>query len=119
VILNDKGRVLDPDSKQAITGEYTGGWIKRGPTGVIGTNKLDAAETVACMMEDLARDLYLSAVQPSAAEAEQMIRDRQPRFVSYADWLHLNAAEVERGRPLGRPRLKFTRFDEMLSVLGR
>src|SRR2546430_17509550 len=55
VILNDKGRVLDPDTKQPVLGEYTAGWIKRGPTGVIGTNKPDAAETVQCMVEDLAR----------------------------------------------------------------
>jgi ferredoxin--NADP+ reductase len=119
VILNEKGRVLDADSKKPARGEYTGGWIKRGPTGVIGTNKPDAAETVACMLEDLAGDLYLPAPCASAPEAEQMIRDRQPRYVSYADWQRLNAIEIERGRALGRPRLKFTRIDEMLSALGR
>jgi ferredoxin--NADP+ reductase len=119
VILNDKGRVLDADSKQPVTGEYAGGWIKRGPTGVIGTNKPDAAETVACMLEDLARDLYVRAPHPSAAAAEQTIRDRQPRYVSYADWLRLDAAEIERGRALGRPRLKFTRLEDMLTFLGR
>ena len=54
VILNDKGRVLDPETKQPVVGEYTAGWIKRGPTGVIGTNKPDALETVECMMDDLA-----------------------------------------------------------------
>jgi ferredoxin--NADP+ reductase len=119
VILNDKGRVLDPDAKRPATGEYTGGWIKRGPTGVIGTNKPDAAETVGCMLEDFAHDLYLPAPRASRTEAEQMIRDRQPKYVSYADWQRLNAIEVERGRALGRPRLKFTRVDDMLRALGR
>src|SRR5206468_6860300 len=49
VILNNRGRVLDFDTKQPVVGEYAAGWIKRGPTGVIGTNKPDAAETVECM----------------------------------------------------------------------
>ncbi|PYN11245.1 MAG: NADP oxidoreductase, partial [Candidatus Rokuibacteriota bacterium] len=50
VILNAKGRVLDPATRQPLRGLYTAGWIKRGPSGVIGTNKPDAAETVACML---------------------------------------------------------------------
>jgi ferredoxin--NADP+ reductase len=119
VVLNDKGRVLDPGSKQPLVGEYTAGWIKRGPTGVIGTNKSDAAETVASMLEDLAQDAHLHPEQPSAAAAEQMIRDRQPRYLAYADWQRLNAIEVKRGRARGRPRLKFTRVDDMLAALGR
>jgi ferredoxin--NADP+ reductase len=119
VILNDKGRVLDPDSRLPVPGEYTGGWIKRGPTGVIGTNKPDAAETVACMMEDLARDAYLHAEQPSASAGEQMLRDRQPRYVSYADWQRIDAIEVERGRARGRPRVKFTSIEDMLAALDR
>jgi ferredoxin/flavodoxin---NADP+ reductase len=119
VVLNDKGRVLDPGSKQPLVGEYTAGWIKRGPTGVIGTNKSDAAETVASMLEDLAQDAHLRPEQPSAAAAEQMIRDRQPRYLAYADWQRLNAIEVERGRARGRPRLKFTRVEDMLAALGR
>jgi ferredoxin/flavodoxin---NADP+ reductase len=119
VVLNDKGRVLDPGSKQPLVGEYTAGWIKRGPTGVIGTNKSDAAETVASMLEDLAQDAHLRPEQPSAAAAEQMIRDRQPRYLAYADWQRLNAIEVERSRARGRPRLKFTRVEDMLAALGR
>ncbi len=119
VVLNDKGRVLDPASEEPVPGEYTGGWIKRGPTGVIGTNKPDAAETVACMIEDLARDVHLHPEKPSPDAAEQMLRDRQPRYVSYADWRRLNALEIERGRVLGRPRLKFTRVEDMLAALGR
>ena len=119
VILNDKGRVLDPDTKQPIVGEYTAGWIKRGPTGVIGTNKPDAAETVECMFEDLARGAVLEPTRPEAAAAETLVRQRQPNFFSYADWLKLDAIEVSRGRAQGRPRVKLTRLDEILSALGR
>ncbi len=119
VLLNEKGRVLDPETKQPMIGVYTAGWIKRGPTGVIGTNKPDAAETVANMLEDLSRDAVLSPAAPQGADAEALVRDRQPFFFSYADWRRLNEMEVERGRAAGRPRVKFTRVDEMLAVLGR
>jgi ferredoxin--NADP+ reductase len=71
------------------------------------------------MIEDLARDVHLHPEMPSPDAAEQMLRDRQPRYVSYADWRRLNALEIERGRALGRPRLKFTRVEDMLAALGR
>jgi len=119
VILNDKGRVLDPDTKLPIVGEYAAGWIKRGPTGVIGTNKPDAAETVECMFEDLARGAVLEPTRPEAAAAEALVRQRQPNYVSYTDWLKLNEIEVARGRAQGRPRVKLTSVEEMLAALGR
>ena len=119
VILNDKGRVLDPGTKQPLVGEYTAGWIKRGPTGVIGTNKPDAAETVECMFEDLARGAVLEPALPDAGAAETLVRQRQPIFVSYDDWLKLDAIEVAHGRAQGRPRVKLTSVEEMLAALGR
>jgi ferredoxin--NADP+ reductase len=119
VILNDKGRVLDAQAKTPVGGEYTAGWIKRGPSGVIGTNKPDAAETVTCMMEDLAEGLTLTPEHPQAAAADFFLRERQPRCVSYQDWQRLNEIEVERGRAQGRPRVKFTRVEDMLAALGR
>ena len=117
VILNEKGRVLDPVSKQPAVGEYTGGWIKRGPSGVIGTNKPDAAETVTCMLEDLAQGVTLQPSAPGAAAADALVRSRQPQCLSYDDWRQLDRQEIERGRALGRPRVKFTRLDEILGVL--
>ncbi len=117
VILNEKGRVLDPETRQPVAGEYAAGWIKRGPTGVIGTNKPDAAETVACMMEDLAKGAVLQPAQPDAAAG--LIRERQPHCFSYPDWLRLDELEVSRGRPFGRPRIKLTRVEDMLAALGR
>jgi ferredoxin--NADP+ reductase len=119
VILNEQGRVLDPDTKEPVVGEYTAGWIKRGPTGVIGTNKPDAAQTVACMMKDLSAGRVLSPEEPDAAAAERMFRERQPKCFSYEDWLRLNELEVASGQAAGRPRIKFTRVEDMLAALGR
>jgi len=119
VILNDKGRVLDPDSREPRAGEYAAGWIKRGPSGVIGTNKPDAAETVACMMEDAARDRVLAPSEPESGAALALVQQRQPHSVSWADWVRLDALEVERGRAVGRPRVKFVQVEEMLAALRR
>jgi len=119
VILNEKGRVLNPETKQPVRGEYTAGWIKRGPTGVIGTNKPDAAETVAAMMDDVAAGAVLEPPEATAAAAERLVRERQPEFFSYQDWLRLDAIETARGRAGGRPRVKLTRVGEMHAALGR
>ncbi|GIK38212.1 MAG: NADP oxidoreductase [Chloroflexota bacterium] len=119
VIFNNKGRVINPDTQQPVVGEYCAGWIKRGPSGVIGTNKPDAAETVSCMLEDLAQGLTLQPSQPEPAALEALIRQRQPRYVTYQDWLRLNEIELAKGKELGRPRLKFTRVEDMLAALGR
>jgi ferredoxin/flavodoxin---NADP+ reductase len=119
VILNEKGRVLDPQTKQPLVGQYTAGWIKRGPTGVIGTNKPDAAETVTGMLEDLARDIHLRPSDATPEAVERMVRERQPQYVSYQDWLRLDDIETRRGKETGRPRVKFTRVKDMLAALGR
>jgi ferredoxin--NADP+ reductase len=117
VIPNEKGRVIDPDTRSPLLGLYTAGWIKRGPSGVIGTNKPCALETVDCMIEDLAHDRVLHPSHPEVTAAEDMVRRRKPSLVSFADWLKLDALEVRRGRELGRPRLKFTVVEDMLAAL--
>ncbi|HYS19272.1 MAG TPA: NADP oxidoreductase, partial [Candidatus Binatia bacterium] len=61
----------------------------------------------------------LEPARPEAAAAEALVRQRQPNYVSYADWLKLDAIEVARGRAQGRPRVKLTRVEEMLAALGR
>jgi ferredoxin--NADP+ reductase len=119
VNLNDKGRVLDPETKQPLAGLYTSGWIKRGPSGVIGTNKPDSVETVTAMLEDLAQGTHGQPAQPDAAALETLVRQRQPLFVTYADWQRLDALELASGQAHGRPRLKLTSVDEMLAALGR
>jgi len=119
VVLNDRGRVLDPDSKGPRIGEYATGWIKRGPSGVIGTNKPDAVETVTCMLEDFANGLTLHPAHPAGEAADSLIRERQPQTFSFADWQRLDEMEVARGEAQGRPRVKFVSVEEMWAALGR
>lgn len=119
VIPNDQGRVIDIETREAITGLYAAGWIKRGATGVIGTNKADAAATVAGMVEDLKLGRILNPTEASAEAAERLIRGRQPGFISYSDWRRLDELELARGRAACRPRVKFTSAAEMLAALGR
>ncbi len=116
VILNEEGRVLDPESQKPLVGHYTAGWIKRGPTGVIGTNKPDAVETVTHMLEDAAADRVLQPTAPSAEAALNLLRDRQENYFTYADWQRLDQMEIENGQKQGRPRLKFTRIEDMIAA---
>ena len=80
VILNLAGRVLDPVMQQPRVGEYTSGWIKRGPSGVVGTNKPDAVETVTRMLEDLRAGKILQPGSADAASIERLVRQRQPDY---------------------------------------
>ena len=119
VLLNEKGRIIDEETRQPLQGLYTGGWIKRGPTGVIGTNKADALDTVKCMLDDLGDGGYLSPETPSAEAAEHTIRAAQPDYFSYADWQRIDALETAKGQERGCPRIKYTRTEDMLAALGR
>jgi ferredoxin--NADP+ reductase len=120
-IPNEKGRVLDgdPGSGAPVPGLYVSGWIKRGPSGVIGTNKPDAVETAASMLEDLAAGTTLQPAEPGADAAERMVRKRQPKVVSFDDWHRLEAIENERGKAAGRPRVKICSTEEMLAALTK
>jgi ferredoxin--NADP+ reductase len=117
VIPNERGRVLG--SGEPLKGLYCAGWIKRGPTGVIGTNKPDALETVEAMLEDVGKGALLEPEAPAASAAEALVRSRKPSFFSYEDWKKLDALEVERAKATERPRIKFTSVDEMLRALGK
>ena len=119
IILNEKGRVIDEETQQPVTGLYAAGWIKRGPTGVIGTNKADALDTVKGMLEDFAGGAHLHPSAPEADAAEGFVRACQPDYVSYADWQRIDEQEVEKGQAQGRPRVKFICAEDMLAALGR
>ncbi|MBK8931962.1 MAG: FAD-dependent oxidoreductase [Chloroflexi bacterium] len=119
VILNKQGRVIDPETQKPVLGEYTGGWIKRGPSGVIGTNKPDALETVQQMLADVASGQVLSPECPDAQAASHFIAEKQPDYFSYDDWLKLDALEVANGKAQGRPRVKFTSVADMLTAVGK
>jgi ferredoxin/flavodoxin---NADP+ reductase len=119
IVPNVEGRVTGPDGS-ALPGEYVAGWLKRGPTGVIGTNKSDAAQTVRALLADLAGGpgpddvplpragllRYPQAAPEAAAQAasrfEELLADRGIQPVSYEDWLRIEAAERELAAALGR-----------------
>jgi len=117
VVPSDGGRIVDPETGRPVPGQYVAGWIKRGSTGVIGTNKPDALETVTAMVEDVRAGLVAPPAHPTPEAAERMIRSAQPQCVSYGDWLRLDAVETSRGHAAGRPRSKLTRVEDMLAAL--
>jgi ferredoxin--NADP+ reductase len=107
-IPNDRGRVEGADRT------YAAGWIKRGPSGVIGTNKKDAAETVELLLED-ARAGKL-ARPASEATLESLLDGRDAYYVEYEGWQAIDAAERSMGEPLGRPRVKLHRWEKLLET---
>jgi ferredoxin--NADP+ reductase len=107
-IANDRGRVAP--------GVYAAGWIKRGPSGVIGTNKKDATETVELLLEDL-RDGPRK--DRPADEIERLLAGRGVRLVLYPGWTSIDEHERARGEPLGRPRVKLCTWDELLAAAER
>jgi ferredoxin--NADP+ reductase len=115
VVPNDGGRVVDPDSGRPVPGAYAAGWIKRGPTGFIGTNKSCSFETVQALVADFnAGSLTDPVDKPEALAA--LVHARQPDAVYSAGWRAIDAAEIARGSRDGRPRNKFTDVADMLHV---
>ncbi|MBN8870159.1 MAG: FAD-dependent oxidoreductase [Solirubrobacterales bacterium] len=115
-ILNQNGRVLESHGGEHRTGHYTAGWIKRGPSGVIGTNKKCATETVANLFEDVAAGKLLDPENPGPNAIEALLAERGANYVSFSGWEKIDAAEVGKGEPHGRPRVKFVRIEEMLET---
>lgn len=115
VVPNDGGRVVDPDSGQPVTGAYVAGWIKRGPTGFIGTNKSCSLQTVQALVADFNKGLLSDPAAGPRALA-RLVHARQPDVVDAAGWHAIDAAEVARGGAEERPRDKFTSVTEMLAA---
>jgi ferredoxin/flavodoxin---NADP+ reductase len=116
-MLNQDGRVIDPDTSEPLPGVYAAGWIKRGPSGVIGTNKKCANETVALLLADHAADrLATPSATPDALLAE--LRSRGVKVVDYSGWEAIDAHERALGEPSGRPRVKLVHRHEMLTRAG-
>jgi ferredoxin--NADP+ reductase len=111
-IPNADGRVLD-ESGVPLPGLYCAGWIKRGPTGVIGTNKKDATETVEHLLAD-ARAGLLPARGDGALDT--LLDERGRNVVMYAGWEAIDALERSRGEPHGRPRIKLCTWDDLLAA---
>ena len=115
VVPNNGGRVVESDSGKPVPGAYVAGWIKRGPTGFIGTNKSCAAQTVQRLVDDFnAGELRAPGAKSSALTNSSAAR--QPDVVDADGWRAIDAAEVARGAVGDRPRNKFTSIDDMLDV---
>ena len=111
-VLNEGGRVLEPDSGKPIPGLYAAGWIKRGPSGVIGTNKKCAQETTDRLLEDIA-----AGILPTPSDTPEALLARlraKVNVVDYSGWEAIDAHERALGEPAGRPRVKIVSRDEQL-----
>ena len=117
VIPNEVGRVTDLDTGKVVAGEYVAGWIKRGPNGVIGTNKPDAVESVNSMFADLQQGKIPAAAEPDLTAVTDLLEGRGVRYVSQAEWKQIDAVEVAAGKERGKPRVKLIEKDAMLAVL--
>ena len=110
-IPNDGGRV-EP-------GVYCAGWIKRGPTGVIGTNKKDATETVELLLEDAATGRLAPKPEASIGAVDSLLAERGVHVVEYAGWSAIDEVERAAGEKSGRPRVKLCSWDELLAAAER
>ena len=90
--------------------------FRSGPTGVIGTNKRDAQETVDLVVEDLHEGRLLDPADPSPESIETLLAERKPGYVTYQGWQAIDTAEKAAGEPQGRPRVKLCTFDELLEA---
>ena len=114
-IRNDRGRVLDESGAQ-VPRVYCAGWIKRGPSGVIGTNKKDATETVELLLEDAAAGLVTPREGATADAVDALLAERSVAHVLYAGWTAIDELERSRGEEHGRPRVKLCTWDELLEA---
>ena len=114
IFPNEDGRIMEND--EIVPQFYTAGWIKRGPSGIIGTNRACSVATVKSLLADL--DTLDAGEQKTGAEMLYPLLDsRNVRYLNYQEWKKIDLKEVERGEPRGKPREKFTFVNEMMSVL--
>ncbi|MFT5388225.1 MAG: ferredoxin--NADP+ reductase [Candidatus Omnitrophota bacterium] len=113
IVPNINGRICD--SEHISTGLYATGWIKRGPSGVVGTNKACAAETVSNLLEDI--DVLISGKNPSNKTLSALLDELNIRYITFDDWKVIDAEEIKRGEAVGKPREKIVDIKEVLRLL--
>lgn len=116
-IPNEFGRVIDPANKKPIPGLYVVGWAKRGPTGVIGTNKPDSIETVKKLLEDFSITQSLNHPITQSHNIAATLKSKNIRYVTFEEWKKIDAIEIANGKLKNKIREKFTTISEMLSTL--
>ena len=115
VLPNERGRVRTPDG-EPLHGVYAVGWIKRGPTGILGTNKRDAEETVSSLADDLKAAALPQPPNPRREQIDALLAERKPDLVTAEGWRAIDGHELERGRSERRPRVKLASRDELLAA---
>jgi ferredoxin--NADP+ reductase len=113
LIRNEGGRVCDAEGV-SHRGEYVVGWIKRGPSGVIGTNKKDAADTTAKIVADREAGVLNTPSDPDPDDIAAFYAERAPDSVTWAGWEAIDAHEKSTGEPHGRPRVKLVRLADLV-----
>jgi ferredoxin--NADP+ reductase len=116
VLPNERGRVLTTSDGEPLAGVYAVGWIKRGPTGILGTNKRDAEETVSCLVEDLAAGALAQPPNHGRDRIDALLAERKPDFVTVDGWRAIDGHELERGHSEQRPRVKLASREELLEA---
>jgi len=112
-VPNVAGRVVDADGRPVL-GQYVTGWIRRGPTGVIGTNKHDAVEVAASVLADLPS---LPAPRTDPDDLARVLAEHDVRPVDWSSWLRLDAEEIRLGQARGAERVKVAELAEMLAAV--
>jgi ferredoxin--NADP+ reductase len=115
IVPNESGRVVEKLGGDVRVGHYAAGWCKRGPTGLIGTNSLDAKDTVAGMLADYEAQNLIS---PSKDDIAPLLAERAIDAVTWADWQRLDAWERKEGESRGKLRHKLTSIEELMTVIA-
>ncbi|MDX6770796.1 MAG: FAD-dependent oxidoreductase [Elusimicrobiota bacterium] len=115
-VPNEAGRVVSGGA--ALPGQFVVGWAKRGPSGLIGTNRADSVATVKALLDDWQAGKLPAAADASLDATLALLKKKGLRTISFADWQKLDALERERGAKTGKIREKFTRVEDMLAALA-
>lgn len=116
VIPNNEGRVLDVPGGSPIKGEYVAGWIKRGPSGVVGTNKACASDTIKVLIAEQESLPTINADDAKPEAVTKLLENKGVKYISFKNWQALDAHELSQGTAQGRPRVKVTSIEKMLEL---
>jgi ferredoxin--NADP+ reductase len=118
IIPNRDGRVIDPATKAVLPRVYVAGWIKRGPSGVIGTNKPDSVATVEAMLADAEQLQTPTGLRLDLDAIPAFLAEKKVAAVTFDAWKRIDLVEVTAGKKIGKPREKLTTIPELLQAAG-